>query len=320
MQSVSREQIDAALDWPRLIAALSDAFSGSLVAPARHHHSVGAPGTDTATHLLMSAWSRAAPAAGTYLGTKIVNVFPHNHRHGLPAVMGQYLLQSGETGASLAIMDGACLTHWRTAATSALAAKFLARADADHLLMVGAGSLAPALIAAHCSVRPIRKITLWNHRRENAEKMAAQLAGGGREIHVAGELEAAVRQADIVSCATLSRTPLVKGEWLPPGCHLDLVGAFSLTMRECDDAAVQRARVYVDTPAALDEGGDVALALRSGAIAPGHVIADLAALCGGRAQGRSGADEITLFKSIGASIEDLAAAIVVWERLCRRDG
>ena len=242
-------------------------------------------------------------------------MFSGNHRLGLPAVQGQYLLQSGETGAALALMDGACLTHWRTAAASALAAGYLARADADHLLMVGAGTLAPALIAAHCSVRPIRRVTIWNRRRDTAGKLAETLRGKGQEIMVAGELADAARQADIISCATLSGVPLVEGKWLKPGCHLDLVGAFNLSMRECDDEALARARVYIDTPAALSEGGDVALALRAGAIDPSHIIGDLAALCTGAAKGRTSADQITLFKSIGASIEDLAAAILVWQGL-----
>jgi ornithine cyclodeaminase len=129
------------------------------------------------------------------------------------------------------------------------------------------------------------------------------------------DLESAVRRADLVSCATLSSAPMVQGAWLPEGAHLDLVGAFNLKMREADDEAVRRASVYVDTPAAQSEGGDVALALRSGAVAQSHVRGDLFALCRGEVQGRRLADEITLFKSVGTAIEDLAAAMLLWRRL-----
>ncbi len=315
MKLVDHAQLDWLLDFPALVEALSVAFTGQLVAPPRHHHRIGLDGPDGATHLLMPAWSANAPGKGSFLGTKIVNVFPSNGRLGLPAVLGQYLLQSGETGAPLALIDGTSLTHWRTAATSALAARHLARAGASHLLMVGSGALAPFLIRAHQSVRPIRRITLWNHRPAGAEALARKLDMAGIDVVATAGLAAAAGEADIISCATLSGLPLIRGEWLAPGCHLDLVGAFSLAMRECDDNAIIRARVCIDTAAALTEGGDVAQAILNGAIGPGHVVADLAALCAGTVAGRTRADEITLFKSIGASIEDLAAAILVWQRL-----
>ena len=315
MDVVSAAQVNQLLDFPGLIAALAQAFGGSLTAPPRHHHSLGPSGPLQATQLVMPAWSAAAPGAGLFLGTKIVNVFPGNRSVGLPAVLGQYLLQSGETGAPLALIDGTSLTHWRTAATSALATIYLARSDASHLLMVGSGALAPHLIRAHASVRPLKRVTLWNHHRAGAEKLAASLQPAPWNVEVMDNLEAAVREADIISCATLSALPLVLGQWLQPGTHLDLVGAFSLAMRECDDAALLRSRIYIDTPAALSEGGEVAQAIRNGVLMATRVAGDLAALCTGKVAGRGHADETTLFKSIGASIEDLAAAILVWHRL-----
>jgi ornithine cyclodeaminase len=228
-------------------------------------------------------------------------------------VQGVYVLQSGVTGAPIATLDGTRLTVWRTAAASALAARYLARADAKQLLIVGAGQLAPYLARAHATVRPIETIAIWNHRAERAHRLAATLAGEGFNAHVVTRLEDAVRNADIVSCATLSEAPLVAGAWLSGGQHLDLVGAFSMGMREADDAALKRARIFVDTGAAMSEGGDVALALKAGAITRADIVGDLAALVRG-APGRGGAHEITLFKSVGASIEDLAAAILVWKR------
>jgi ornithine cyclodeaminase/alanine dehydrogenase-like protein (mu-crystallin family) len=142
------------------------------------------------------------------------------------------------------------LRPWRTAAASALAASFLARLDAEHLVMIGAGALAPHFVRVHAAVRPIRRVTLWNRTRARGEALAAELASGGIAVALTDELEAAIRTADIVSCATLSAEPLVRGAWLKPGARLDLAGGYTPQMREADDDAVRRARVYVDTRAA----------------------------------------------------------------------
>jgi ornithine cyclodeaminase/alanine dehydrogenase-like protein (mu-crystallin family) len=312
MRHFTAAEVDAALDFPSLIDALAEAFRGGFHAPERHHHPIERPGEETATTLLMPAWTTLG-SADDFLGAKIVNVFPGNGRRGLPAVQGVYVLQSGATGGPIATLDGTRLTVWRTAAASALAARYLARADAKRLLIVGAGQLAPYLARAHASVRPIETIAVWNHRPEGAHRLAAALAGEGFNAHVVTRLEDSVRNADIVSCATLSEAPLIAGAWLSAGQHVDLVGAFSMRMREADDAALQRARVFVDTAAAMSEGGDVALGLRAGAITRADIAGDLAALVRG-APGRGSEHEITLFKSVGASIEDLAAAMLVWKR------
>ncbi len=315
LQHVDAAAVDARLTFPALIEALAAAFRGGLHAPTRHHHHIPRADGD-ATLLLMPAWTDdAEPGSEAVVGTKIVSVFPGAARRGLPSVAGLYLLMDGLTGQPLATMDGARLTLWRTAAASALAARQLARAQASRLLMVGAGALAPFLIAAHATVRPIAEVALWNRNRSRAEALAQSL----RREHpalafgVVDDLPAAVRQADIVSCATLSTTPLVAGEWLKAGAHLDLVGAFTLGMREADDAALMRARVFVDTPAAFVEGGDVAVAIAAGTYACEQAAGTLADLVAGRVVGRRRPDEVTLFKSIGAAIEDLAAARLVWQ-------
>ena len=313
MQVIDAKAIDDRLNFPLLIEALAEAFRGGVTAPHRVHHTIERAGA-AATLLLMPAWTTSASRSGAFLGTKIVSVFPDNASRGLPAVHGVYVLQSGETGAPLAALDGTRLTLWRTAAASALAARFLARRDASRLLMIGAGALAPFLVKAHRAVRPIGEVAIWNHRRASAERLAQTLAGEGVNAVVADNLEQAARQADVISCATLSTAPLIKGEWLRDGQHVDLVGAFNLHMREVDDEALRRARIFVDTEAALHEGGDVAVAIASGSINKSHVVADLAALCSG-AQGRGGEQEITLFKAVGAAIEDLAAAMLVWNRI-----
>ena len=312
MRIVGAEDLDRHLGFPALVAALRGAFRGGFVAPTRHHHHVGPAGGPGATHLLMPAWSADAPRPGAYVGTKIVDVFPDNGRLGLPAVMGVYVLQSGETGAPLAVLDGTRLTHWRTAAVSALGADILARPDAARLLIVGAGALAPVLARAHASLRALSHIAVWNHRPAGAERVAAGLRAAGLPAEAVADLEGAARAADILSCATLSTAPLIRGAWLRPGQHLDLVGAFTMGMREADDEALRRARVVVDTPAALTEGGDVAIAIRDGVLSREAVI-DLGALCRGEAAGRRSPDEITLFKPVGTAVADLATAILAWE-------
>jgi ornithine cyclodeaminase len=313
MRVVTAAEIDGALTFDTLVDALAEAFRGDVVVPVRHHHEIEREPA-AATLLLMPAWTGPATAAG-HVGVKVVSVFPANGARGLPSVTGTYLLMDGETGAPRAALDGARLTLWRTAAASALAARFLAREDCARMVMVGAGALAPFLIRAHLSQRPLRDVALWNHRPERAENLAAELAREGLPVRAAADLEAAVREADLVSCATLSTEPVVKGSWLRRGAHLDLVGAFNLAMREADDEAVRRAVVHVDTPAALTEGGEVALALKAGVVPETHVAGTLFDLCRGRSKGRQGAGEITLFKSVGTALEDLAAAVLVWQQV-----
>jgi ornithine cyclodeaminase len=313
MRVVTAAEIDEALDFPALIDALADAFGGDVVVPVRHHHEVERPGAH-GTLLLMPAWTGAAAANGS-LGVKIVTVFPDNGSRGLPSVLGTYLLMDGDTGLPRAALDGTRLTLWRTAAASALAARHLARADSSRMAMVGAGALSPFMIRAHLSQRPLTQVKLWNHRPEKAEALAAELSAQGLPVVPTHDLEGAVREADIVSCATLATQPLVKGAWLKPGAHLDLVGAFNLRMREADEDALGRASIFIDTPAAKTEGGDVALSLKAGTVAEDDVRGDLFGLCRGRAEGRRNDREITLFKSVGTAIEDLAAAMLVWRRL-----
>lgn len=315
MRIISADDLDRLMDFPGLVEALRAGFVAGAHVPARHHHAIGDGHAQVPIHLLMPAWSSAAPGPGTFIGTKIVNVFPGNGNRGLPSVLGTYLLQSGDTGEMLAVMDGTRLTHWRTAAASALAASHLARAEARHLLIVGAGALAPFLVRAHASVRHIRKVTLWNHRHAGAERLARSLQAAGFVARATEDLARAAAEADIISCATLASAPLVRGAWLRPGTHVDLVGAFTMAMREVDDEALTRARVFIDTPSALAEGGDVAAAIAAGTFSAGRVVADLAALCRGEARGRTAEEEITLFKSVGAALEDLAAATLVWSRV-----
>jgi ornithine cyclodeaminase len=283
-------------------------FKTGCVMPVRHHHSVAVPGEADATLLLMPAWQ-----PGAYVGVKLVSVFPDNHLRSLPAIHGSYLLSSGRTGELLAVIDGGELTARRTAAASALAASHLARKDASSLLVVGTGRLSVNLIEAHSRVRPITEVMIWGRDRAKAEQAVSEARALGYAADVAEDLEAAARQADIISCATLSRAPLIRGAWLKPGSHLDLIGAFNKDMRESDDEAVRRARVFVDTRAgAFAEAGDLLQPMAAGVIDADHVVAELSELVGGT-EGRRSAEDITLFKSVGAALEDLAGAILAYE-------
>jgi ornithine cyclodeaminase/alanine dehydrogenase-like protein (mu-crystallin family) len=310
MRFVGGAEIDRLLDYPSLIEALRAAFRGGITVPLRHHHTIKRPGAD-ATFILMPAWHDA----DGFLGVKIVSVFPENAAKGKPSVMGTYLLLAGDTGEPVATFDGVALTLWRTAAASALAASYLARKDARSLAMIGAGALAPRLIAAHAGVRPIERVVIWNRTPEKARALAVALDRPGLSVHASEDIAGAIGEADIVSAATMSAAPLIRGEWLKPGTHVDLVGAYLPTMREADDAAVRRATVYVDTRAgALHEAGDIVQPIAAG-ILKEEGIADLFDLAGSKVAGRRSPEEITLFKSVGTAIEDLAAAVLVYRRL-----
>jgi ornithine cyclodeaminase len=317
MRFIDAAEIDRALTFPALIEALREAFRGGTEVPVRHHHTIPRAGGADATFLLMPAWHDDPHG---FIGTKLVTIFPDNAARSRASVLGTYVLMEGATGAVVALLDGVALTLWRTAAASALAATYLARPDAARMVMVGAGALAPRLIAAHASVRPIREVLIWNHRPEKAVALAAQLDRPGLSVRATDDLAAAVTSADVVSSATLSPDPLIRGEWLRPGTHVDLVGAFTPRMREADDAAVARARVHVDTRGgATKEAGDIVQPLASGLLAQDAIRGDLFDLAAGRAPGRQAADEITLFKSVGTAIEDLAAAALVHRRLVGAD-
>jgi ornithine cyclodeaminase len=303
-------QLDAAalairLDRRTLIDALEAAFRGSSVVPDRRHYEIasGNAGQRAGTLLVMPAWR-----VGGSLGIKLVTIFPDNALRSLPAVAATYLLLDAETGIPKALLDGAELTVRRTGAASALASRFLSSPEASRLLMVGTGRLAPHLIESHAAVRPIREIKIWGRNAENARALATSLQRAGWTLEATDDLEGAVRWAHVISCATLSREPLVRGAWLQSGQHLDLVGAFTPDMCETDDAAMARAEIFVDTrQGALSESGEIIGALRRGAIGPSSIRGELADLACGRSA-RSNPAAVTLFKSVGTALEDLAAA------------
>ncbi|MDD7909784.1 MULTISPECIES: ornithine cyclodeaminase family protein [Pseudovibrio] len=320
MRVITAQEINAVMTIRELAETLRRAFRTGCITPPAHHLRIERPNNEaTASLVLMPSWNDFR-AQGTsdrgFIGTKISSVIPENRRDNLPTVMGVYLLQSGKTGQPLAVLDGRELTLWRASATSALASSYLSREDSKRLLMIGAGGLAPFLIRAHCAVRPISEVLIWNRTNKTAESLAARVKIPGVKISATADLEGAVRGADIISCATLSTDPLVHGAWLSAGCHLDLMGAYLPHMRECDDQAVQDCRLFVDSyEGALSRAGDLVRPLEDNLITRADIAADLTELCQGTKAGRRFYDQKTLFKSVGTAIEDLAAASHVFMRV-----
>lgn len=297
----------AALPFDRLIEALAMLFATGCQVPARHKHEIGAGGMPDGTSLIMPAWNER------YLGIKTVNIFPGNAARGLPGLYSTYLLYDASSGQPLAQLDGDEITSRRTAAASALAARYLARHDAARLLIVGAGRVASLLADAYKTVLPIEQVAVWSRDPAAAAALATRLRERGIAAQAWPDLEAAVRQADIVSCATLSTAPLIAGAWLAEGSHLDLIGGFTAQMMEADDACFAGAQLFVDTGEALQKAGDLLGPMSRGVFTPADIAATLAELCKGNHPGRCSRTGRTVFKSVGTALEDLAAAMLVME-------
>ncbi|KRE07986.1 ornithine cyclodeaminase [Bosea sp. Root381] len=295
------------LSMAELVQALREAFATPATVPLRHAHKIESEGYE-GTSLIMPAWSMDG-----FYGVKIINIFPRNAERGLPGLHGIYALFDARTGVPLAFLDADVLTAYRTAAASALAASYLAAKEARRLLVVGAGRVARLLPAAMAVVRPIDEVRIWSRTGASAARLAAELSASGHETAVVADLEAGVRAADIVSCATLSTVALVEGSWLAPGTHLDLIGSFTPAMREADGACFQRGSVFVDTDEAQAKAGDILSAIAEGSLQPKDIRANLTELVAGSHQGRRDSDEITVFKAVGSALEDLAAARLVYQ-------
>ncbi len=308
MRFMDRPSVAALLPWPDLVAAMADVFRDGCEAPVRHRHALARSGEAAGCLLLMPAWQ-----ASRYTGVKIVHVVPGNEARGLPAVHAGFLLSDERTGAPLAMLDGGELTDRRTAATSVLAARHLARPDSRRLLILGSGRVASALARCYRAAFPIDDVAIWSRDPDHAARLARDLVSRGHPARAVASAEP--RDADIVAAATLSTGPLLRGEAVRPGTHVDLVGAFRPDMRECDGALLARARLVVDTRAgALAEAGDVIRAIAEGAITGADIAAELGELCRGTRPGRTRDDEITVFKSVGWAGEDLTAAALAYER------
>ncbi|MFZ1662523.1 MAG: ornithine cyclodeaminase [Paracoccaceae bacterium] len=296
--------VHSALPWLYLVEALRDAHRG----PTPHADVViqSDPSGSGNQFVTLPGW-----LPGGLIAVKMVGVFPSNltGTPPQPSIQGLVAAFDGQTGAPRLVADGAAMTACKTCADSALGASILARRDAECLLVVGAGALAPHMVAAMCSVRPsIRRIAIWNRTHVRAIALASDLTVQGLPVEAVEDLDTAVSEADIISCVTMSDKPLVNGKCLRPGTHLDLVGAYLPTMREADNEAIRRSIVFTDTKGNMRNGGDLSQAVAAGVISWDDVRADLFDLIQGRTSGRMTDDEITLFKNNGGAHLDVFAA------------
>lgn len=312
MNFIDDSTLNELLTFDKLVPALKKAFASDIKAPVRHHHQYkNRKDGSESTLLIMPAWEE-----GKELGVKVVTVSPENSKYDLPAIHGIYLLFDAHKGQPLAVMDARIITARRTAAASALASQFLSREDASTLLMIGTGVLAPNLIEAHASVRPVEKVIIWGRNLAKAEKLAGEFSDRSFEVLLVDEIGKAIADADIVSCATLSDEPLVQGRYLREGTHVDLLGAFRPDMREADDDVIKRSTLFVDSRESTpEETGDLVIPIKNGILKKEDIRGDLFELCRGEMRGRESEKEITCFKSAGHALEDLVAARLVYDQL-----
>ncbi len=305
MRILSAAEVHAALPFARLVEALATAHRQSID-DKRELLMMEPGGTTENAFILLPAWQK-----GRAIGVKLVTSFPGNlsGSEGLPTVQGVYVLLDGQTGSVRAVADGEAITFRKTAGDSALGSKLLSRPESAVLTMLGAGALAPYVIEAHLAVRPsIARVFVWNRTESRGRALVEALREKGITAEWAPDLETAVRQADIVSAATGSNEPLIRGQWLKPGTHIDLMGGWRLDMREADDDAVAGASVFAGHREACFKSGDISGPIAAGRMTKADVLADLFDLCQGRHPGRTSNDEITLYKNIGGGHLDLFTA------------
>lgn len=315
MRIVTGAELRSVLPQRNLTERLRQAFrSGAQTSPPARLR-IDTYGRNDADVRVEPVWT-----TGKAFGVRVAGRFPDNADAGLSAGQGAFLLMDGRTGVPRAVVDGPALSRRRAAATSALAAGYLARNDAGRLLVVGAGPLALELIEAYTQTHPVKHVLIWARRPERARALAGRFHRPKFRIEPTDDLEGAVRGADIIACATAATQPLIRGEWLTPGAHLDLLGSISPDHREADDQCFQVARVFVETREGVTrDGGDVVQALSSGALREEDIAGDLFDLTRGERAGRRFYDQITLFKSVGTPLEDLTAAEIAVEQVIHND-
>jgi ornithine cyclodeaminase/alanine dehydrogenase-like protein (mu-crystallin family) len=315
MVIVPDDQVGGFLGYSELIEALRGIFLSDYTLPLRHHHFYENTDGEQNTLILMPVWNHE------YIGMKQVTVAPGNARENKPSVFARYILSDARTGQPLALMNAAELTARRTACTSALASSFLSRQNAENLLVVGGGAVAKHLVEAHMAVRPFKKINIWMRNAEKLNDYVKELKSKGIDAEAVENLEISAGQADVISCATLSKTPVIKGEWIKPGTHLDMIGSHKPDTRETDNVAIRKSRIFVDSRmGALHETGELALPIAEGILSEKDVQADIVELVKGLHPGRKSPEEITLFKSAGLAVEDLAAALLVYKNFVPEQG
>ncbi len=303
---ISAVDVESKLDWTAIADALADGHQrgkadlGDLLLQSKEN----------------AILNRAAWIDGKGIALKSMTIFPDNVRQDppLPSVQGVVILFDSENGSVRALIDGVLVTKWKTAGDSVLGARLLARTDSQSLLIVGSGTVAKSLISAYTEMFPnLKRIEIWSRNPSNAEELASQTVINNVEISSTVDLRRAAGRADIITCATMAHQPVLSGEWIVPGTHIDLIGAFTPDMREADDLLMQRAELFVDArETTINHIGELMIPLASGTIRENDIRGDLYDLCTGK-PGRSGPDAITLFKNGGGAHLDLLTALKIYK-------
>ncbi len=306
MQFFDQAAVARALPYAALVDALALGLQEPIASPLRSHYE---PNADASTVLIMPAWK-----AQQMMGVKLVSIWPGNSALGLSAVSGVYVLISCTDGRPLAVLDGTELTLRRTAAAAALAARTLARKNSQKLAILGTGSLSAPLALAHASVMEFKRILVWGRDVKKAEAVVHSLALQGLQAQASEDLQATLAQADVVAAASTATTPFIRAEWVRPGTHLGLIGAFTPTMAEAEPTLMPRAQLFADSlDAVLQKGGELLQAIQQGLVQASDIQAELAELAAqpGRLW-RQSDEAITVFKSVGFAALDWIAAERVW--------
>ena len=305
MKILTAEDVHAALSYPAMVDALQEAYSGSFNMPPRQVFLLDDQPENHDAFAVLPSWNDELVAVKSF------TYFPDNPKPKYASLYSKIMLYDRKHGQPLALVDGTSVTFWRTAGISGLASRLLSREDSKTLLLLGTGNLAPYIIRAQLSVRPIDRVMVWGRTLANAQAVVEQLAKENDAVRfeVADDLQAACGEADIIVSATGSHEPLVLGDWVRPGTHTDFIGNHHATKRECDTALVAKSKVYADSYVnCFKEAGEVLVPIDEGAISKDHVVGELMQMCSGAVALRESEDEITLFKSIGLALSDLVGA------------
>lgn len=314
MQIIDKQQVHEALDFPRLIDALKQSFAGQFSMPQRQVFELQPGDPAHNAFAVLPAWDEEV------IGVKSFTYFPENAEAGFDSLYSKIMLFDRAHGVPLALVDGTSVTLWRTAAVSALAANFLARKDAKHLVFFGTGNLSSYMIKAHLAVRDYTKVSIIGRNPDKVASLIATLSESFNEVEfvAAACSESVIASADVISCATGAQAPLFDGSWLTQGTHVDLIGNHHKHCRECDTATIVNADVYVDSRTnVLNEAGELLIPIEEGVFTAEQVKAELAELSAGKVLGRQTEDVITVFKSVGTALSDLVAANQVFKRVSK---
>ena len=314
MKIITTEQVHNSLSFAELIPLLKTSFSRPFHMPQRQVHAL-APDDNTnhESFALLPAWNDEV------IGNKMFTYFPDNHAsHKLPGLFSKIMLFRRATGEPLALVDGTSVTYWRTASISALASQLLSRTNSHHLMLFGTGNLAPYLLHAHISVRPLKKITIWGRSANKVQSLIDEFSVLYPDIsfYTSLDVDQEIPHVDIICCATAAKTPLFNGRLVSTGTHIDCLGNHMADARECDSATIYKARVFVDSSAnTLNEAGELLIPIKEGLFSADEIVGELADMCKNSKILRQNDEEITLFKSVGTAISDLVTAYCVYQKI-----